>query len=125
MKKLLSILLLISFTCMTTDAQLLRLNKLKSPILFRGNANTAYRDPAVLYQNGTFYLFFTLVEIEPDSLVYMYMATSRSNDLVHWATPRKLTAKDQNLDFSSPGDIIRFGNEWLLCLQTYPRPGCK
>jgi len=125
MKKLLSILLLISLTSMTTDAQRLRLNKLKSPILFHGNANTAYRDPAVLYQNGTFYLFFTLVEIEPDRLVYMYTATSKSNDLVHWTTPRKLTAKDQNLNFSSPGDIIRFGDEWLLCLQTYPRPGCR
>jgi hypothetical protein len=107
------------------NAQEIRLDKLKSPVLFKGNDHTAYRDPAVLYHEGTFFLFFTLVEIEPDSLVYMYTATSKSSDLVHWTKPRKLTQRDQNLNFSSPGNVIRVNNEWLLCLQSYPRPGCK
>ena len=37
--------------------------------------------------------------------------------------PRILTERDQNLDYSSPGNVIRFGDEWILCMQTYPRPG--
>ena len=106
-----------------TDAQNIRLKNLSSPVLFQGDQHTAYRDPAVLYHDRTFYLFFTLTEIELDGKIYMYTATSKSSDLVHWTTPRKLTVKDQNLDFSSPGNVIRFRDEWLLCLQTYPRPG--
>lgn len=98
------------------------LNKLSSPILFQGNETTAFRDPAILYHNGTFHLFFTLVETEADSKIYSYTAFSISSDLIHWTKPKKLTEKNQNLDFSSPGNIIRFNDEWILCLQTYPRP---
>ena len=32
------------------------------------------------------------------------------------------TPRDQNLNFGSPGNIIRDGDQWVLCLQTYPRP---
>ena len=39
---------------------------IRSPILFRGDATTAYRDPAVIYHDGWFRLFFTLVKIDPD-----------------------------------------------------------
>lgn len=106
-----------------SEAQTIRLDAIKSPIVFRGNDHLAYRDPAVLYHDGTFFLFFTLTEIEPDGMIYMYTAASRSKDLVHWTIPRKLTPKDQNLNYSSPGNIIRYHGEWLLCLQTYPRPG--
>jgi len=98
------------------------LDKLTSPVLFQGNETTAYRDPAVLFHDGTFYLFFTLVETEPDGKIYSYTATSLSSDLIHWTTPKKLTEKSQNLDFSSPGNILHFKEEWILCLQTYPRP---
>lgn len=98
------------------------LTKLKSPVLFVGNETTAYRDPAILFQDGTFYLFFSLMEIESDGRIYSYTASSKSKDLIHWRNPRKLTVKDQNLDYSSPGNVIRFHDEWLLCLQTYPRP---
>jgi hypothetical protein len=62
------------------------------------------------------------MEIELDGRIYSYVASSKSTDLVNWTSPRKLTVKDQNLDFSSPGNVIRFQDEWLLCLQTYPRP---
>lgn len=98
------------------------LNKLSSPILFKGNETTAFRDPAVLCHNEKFYLFFTLVETEPDGKIYSYVALSVSKDLIQWTTPRKLTEKNQDLDFSSPGNVIRFNDEWILCLQTYPRP---
>jgi hypothetical protein len=33
-----------------------------------------------------------------------------------------LTPRDQNLNYGSPGNVIRFGGRWLLCLQTYPHP---
>lgn len=114
------VLLIISFV--RVDAQKINLNKIISPVLFQGNETTAFRDPAVLYFNGEFYLFFTVVEIESDGKIYSYTAESKSSDLIEWTTPKKLTVKDQNLDFSSPGNVIRFNNEWILCLQTYPRP---
>ncbi len=123
MKRQLLLLFSLVLVCTGTYAQKLKLEKLNSPVLFHGNETTAYRDPAVLLRDGYFYLFFTLVEIEKDGMVYSYTATSKSKDLVQWTPPRKLTPKDQNLNFSSPGNIIRFHGEWLLCLQTYPRPG--
>ncbi|GAB3416464.1 hypothetical protein GCM10027516_09520 [Niabella aquatica] len=45
--------------------------------------------------------------------------------MARWSLPEIITPKDQHLNFSSPGNIIRFKNEWILCLQTYPRPGYK
>ncbi|GAB2576537.1 glycoside hydrolase family protein [Spirosoma areae] len=47
---------------------------------------------------------------------------SHSRDLRRWAPVRILTPRDQRLDYSSPGNVIRVDNEWVLCLQTYPRP---
>lgn len=103
-------------------AQNLHLDQLPSPQLFKGNETTAYRDPAVIFHEGWFHLFFTLVEIESDGKIFSYTATSMSDDLIHWTLPRKLTPRDQHLNYSSPGNIIRFKDEWILCLQTYPRP---
>jgi hypothetical protein len=93
-----------------------------SPIVFQGDATTAYRDPAAVYNDGWFHLYFSLVKIEPGKQAFDYTAWSKSNDLVHWTEPRIFTPRDQNLNYGSPGDVIRFQNEWILCLQTYPRP---
>ena len=98
------------------------LKKIESPIILRGDQSTAYRDPAILYHNHLFYLFYSLVEIEDDGYIFSYTAVSTSSDLLHWTSPRELTPRDQLLNFSSPGNVIRFQQEWLLCLQTYPRP---
>lgn len=122
MNKLFKLFCMILLFCSDVTAQNICLKKLKSPILFAGNDTTAYRDPAILYHDGTFYLFFSLMEIEPDGRIYSFTALSKSTDLIRWTTPRKLTVKDQNLDYSSPGNVIWFQNEWILCLQTYPRP---
>ncbi len=97
------------------------LHTLETPIIFKGNDSTAYRDPAVLYHNDMFYLFFTLVKTE-HGRVYSYTAESHSADLKHWSPAKILTAKDQSLNFSSPGNIIKYKDDWILCLQTYPRP---
>ena len=98
------------------------LARLTAPILLRGDAATAYRDPAALYVDGFFHLFFTLVQTEANGAVYMYVATTKSADLQNWTPVRPLTPRDSFLNFSSPGNIVRYEDRWILCLQTYPRP---
>lgn len=93
------------------------------PRIFRGDGHNAFRDPAAVWHEGVFHLFFTWVEVEPDGQVFSYCATSKSADLVTWTPPRKLTPRDNSKDFGSPGNVVRDGDEWVLCLQTYPRPG--
>jgi hypothetical protein len=100
----------------------LRWDTISSPVIFRGDATTAYRDPAAVYHGGRFHLFFTLVRIEPDRKVFLYTAASQSRDLTAWTPPRILTPRDQQLNFSSPGGVVRHRGDWVLCLQTYPRP---
>jgi endonuclease/exonuclease/phosphatase family metal-dependent hydrolase len=106
-----------------TDVHLSRdLDKIPSPILFAGDEHTAYRDPTALYIDGIFHLYFTLVEIEPDGHIYSYVASSESKDLIHWSPVKKITERNQSLNYCSPGNIIRFGDEWLMCCTSYPRP---
>ena len=93
-----------------------------SPILFKGGPRTAYRDPAALYHDGVFYLYFTYMPPTDAGKYYWYTAESRSRDLVHWTKPRLLTPRGLELNYSSPGNVIRYGDEWILCLQTYPTP---
>lgn len=114
--------LILWFTFKIAWGQKVDLQKLTSPILFQGDSVTAYRDPTAVWHKGFFYLYFTLVETEPDGKIYSYTALSKSKDLLKWSPVRKLTPKDQNLDFSSPGNVIRYQGKWVMCLQTYPRP---
>ncbi|MBN1422137.1 MAG: hypothetical protein JXP34_25410, partial [Planctomycetes bacterium] len=93
-----------------------------SPRILTGDAVTAYRDPAAVFHDGVFHLYYTLVRTEEDGKIYSYTATSTSRDLVRWSAARILTPKDRSLNYSSPGDVVRIGGEWILCLQTYPRP---
>ena len=104
-----------------TEAQTKILNSLESPIIFKGDDTTAYRDPAVIFYENVFYLFFTLVKTEERS-IYSYTAFCKSHDLKKWSSIKTITPRDQSLDFSSPGNIVRYKGEWILCLQTYPRP---
>jgi len=94
-----------------SKAQSVDVNKIKSPILFEGNDVTAYRDPLPFYHKGIFYLYFSLSEIEKDGKIYMYTAFSKSKDLIHWSAVKKITIKDQSLNYSSPGSIIHYNNE--------------
>ncbi len=96
-----------------------------SPIIFQGDSKFAYRDPAVVYHNQTFYLYFTLSESTADGGYYNMTAYSKSRDLIHWTFPRTITPRDRDLNYSSPGNIIRFDNQWLICLQTYPTPNLE
>lgn len=96
------------------------LDALKTPIILRGDAHRAFRDPLLVYENGLFYLFYTYVHEEEHRLLYWYVGESTSRDLEHWSAPHLITPKDQNLNYSSPGSLIRFGGEWILCFQSYP-----
>ncbi len=118
MRTYFSIILLIICAGLHSQSMLLRL---KSPILFRGDSVTAYRNPAVLYYDNKFYLFFSIVEVEKDGKVFDYTASSVSTDLLNWTKPRKLTPRDQKLNYCAPGNVIRYKGKWILCLQTYPR----
>jgi len=105
-----------------TKADKIDFSAIKSPIILRGDANSAYRDPACIYHNGVFRIYYTYWLKDDDGKIYSYVALSKSRDLAHWSKPKILTPKNLNLNFSSPGDIIRYHNEWILCLQTYPTP---
>lgn len=98
------------------------LSKLESPVLFRGDSMTAYRDPAVLFHNNRFYLFFSKSEIIGDS-VYCYLVQSESDDLLEWTEPRRIVPNTQSKNYSGAGNAIRYKDEWFLCLSSYPRPG--
>lgn len=95
-------------------------SKIKSPIIFEGSDRTAYRDPALYYENGRFYLFCTYVECF-DEGPFLTTVESFSDDLVSWSTPREITPRDRSLNFSSPGNVVKYGDAYYLCLQTYCR----
>ena len=105
-----------------SHAQNTILEDIGSPIIFQGDERTAFRDPAVLYHNERFYLFFTLVKTE-EGKIFSYTACSDSRNLRNWSPIKILTPKNQNLNYSSPGNVIQKDGKWILCLQTYPRPG--
>ncbi len=93
-----------------------------SAVIIAGNAKRAFRDPAALFHDGSCYLFYTLSENDKDGGYHNMTAISVSRDLAHWSEPRILTPRDRHLNYSSPGNVIRIGDEWILCLQSYPTP---
>lgn len=104
------------------EREQVNLGQIPSPILLHGNEHMAYRDPCAVYHEGVIRLYYTLVETEADGQVYMYTAMSASSDLCRWSKPLILTPRDQRLNYSSPGSIVRFRDRWVMCLQSYPRP---
>lgn len=97
------------------------LNALESPVLLAGDAVTAYRDPCVLYRDGLFHLFFTLVETEADGRVFLYVATTTTRDFRSFSPVVKLSPRDQRYNCSSPGSILWFQGAYRLCYQSYCR----
>ena len=97
-------------------------DRLRSPVLLAGSAERAYRDPAAVYHDGVFHLYATVADRDARGLVCLRTAWSRSADLVHWTVPRCFTPRDRTLNFSSPGNVVADGPDFVLCLQTYPTP---
>ena len=115
------IILLTLFYLLPVQAQKkIDLTKIDSPIIFEGNYKFSYRDPAVVFHNNTFYLYFTIVERGLNNQMFLYTGCSKSTDLVHWSFPKIITPRNSKLNYSSPGNIINQNNEWIICLQTYP-----
>lgn len=97
------------------------LGRLRSPILLRGGPTSAYRDPAAIFYNGYYYLFFTHVEIE-HGVPLLTVGMRKSVDLYEWSPLVELTPRDVHLNYSSPGSVVWDGHKWVMCLQSYPRP---
>ncbi len=104
------------------SASKIRFERFSSPILFKGTEKLAYRDPAVVYHEGRFYLYFTLCELDRDGGYHSFVAMSTSTDLQNWLPARRLTPRDRNLNYCAPGNVIRYKGEWILCYQSYPTP---
>jgi len=96
---------------------------LGSPVLFAGDARTAYRDPLLLHADGWFWMFFSLATNDDEGRAWWQTAWSRSRDLQDWSPPATITPRDRSLNFCSPGSIVRRDGQWVLALQTYPTPG--
>lgn len=90
-------------------------------LIFKGNDRFAYRDPACYYFGGAYRLFFTVSEKE-DGYMYNRIGYSQSKDLLNWSEPVIITEKNLNLNFCSPGNIIRRGDEYIMCFTSYPMP---
>jgi hypothetical protein len=100
----------------------IRFADIPGPSILQGDRTNGYRDPAGACYDGTFHLFHTLARLDSDGHYYWHVAVTKSDDLIHWTPPRIITPKDQRLNYSSPGNVIRFRDRWLMCLQTYPTP---
>jgi hypothetical protein len=106
----------------STSAEKIDLDNISSPILLKGGQTIAYRDPAAIYHEGVFRLFYTYIRPHHDRGHYWVIAYSKSTDLVNWSEPVAITEVDRTKNFASPGNIIRYGDQWILCMQTYPTP---
>ncbi len=106
-----------------TSASGQSLQALSSPVLMRGTATIAFRDPAAVWAKDRIYLFYTYVQSQGEqNNVRMAVGLSTSTDLKHWTPPRILTPLDPQLNFSSPGSVFWFHGGWCMCVSSYPRP---
>ncbi len=122
---IISFSVLMTFLTFPIQAQEFNLKNFKSPILSvfpedrtKTKYESCFRDPAVWFENGSFYLFFTLIEME-NGHPYSFVGMTVSKDLIHFEPIKKLTPKDLAKNFGSPGNVVRFNGEYVLCCQTY------
>jgi hypothetical protein len=96
----------------------LDLDRAANPCLNR-QPRLSLRDPALIYEAGLLYCFHTAVAQQPGGY-RLFVDLSTTTDLVNWSEPRRLTASA--LNYSSPGNVLRTGDGWVLCVQSYPIP---
>ena len=106
----------------TKELKVIDFSRLESPVFLTGSKATAYRDPCGHYHDGVFRVWHTEIHGEAGGDWYAVTAVTESHDLVSWTEPRAITPVDKRLNFSSPGNVIRYGGHWVMCLQTYPTP---
>ena len=90
-------------------------------LIFEGNDKFAYRDPTCYLYGDTYCLFFTVSE-KDDGYMYNRTAMSKSKDLINWSKPVLITPRDLSVNYCSPGNIIKKGDEYIMCLTSYPMP---
>ena len=93
-------------------------SKITNPFLDT-EPEVSVRDPLLVYHDGIFRCFYSGVE-HKQGVFSFHMEAVESKDLVHWSKPKRLTTPD--LGFSSPGNVMKRGDDWYLILQTYPTP---
>ena len=98
----------------------IRFGAIPSPVILSGNEEIAYRDPCGHYHDGIFRVWHTEILGRAGSDWFSVTAMTESRDLITWSDPRVLTPRDRTLNYSSPGNVIRHGGRWVLCLQSYP-----
>lgn len=91
------------------------------PILLYGSEAVAYRDPTCILVDGIYHLFFTVSKKE-NGYMYNYVAHSQGRDLKALSEPVILTEHNNRKNFCSPGNVIRRGDEYWLCVTSYPLP---
>lgn len=94
------------------------LNLLTSPVLLPGDDTVALRDPAAIWHKGELYLYYTKVVNLPEGARWT-IEERRTADLKTFTPPRQLFPFDPALNYSSPGNIVRDGDDFVLCFQTY------
>ena len=77
------------------------------------------RDPALALVDGVFRCFHTAVEYWLGSFM-LFVDVTESHNLIEWSEPMRLTQDE--LNFSSPGNVLRVGDTWRMCVQSYPLP---
>lgn len=80
------------------------------------------RDPAVFCHEGSYHCFYTHIEKDRAGSDNIRLSLARiiSCDLKEWSRPEIL--QDTEDGFSSPGNIVRTEEGFVLCLQSYPIP---
>ena len=97
-------------------------NSIRRPVFLAGDATIAYRDPCGHYHDGVFRVWHTQVHGEAGGDWVAATGVVESCDLANWTQPRVITPLDRRLNYSSPGNVIRYDGRWVMCLQTYPTP---
>lgn len=98
------------------------LSRIPDPRVLAGTPEVSYRDPAALLVDGEVRLWFTENHALAEGGMQSHVSEIRSRDLVAWTAPRPITVPGDPANWSSPGNVVREGREWVMCLQTYPTP---
>ena len=80
-------------------------------------SDAAVRDPALFWHDGVFRCLHTALGRRQGAFG-LSVDLTESVDLVHWTQPWRVLSSEMN--FCSPGNVIRVGERWLMCLNSYP-----
>ncbi len=86
-----------------------------TPFLDLGAA--AARDPALVYDGERLRCYYTRAERSGERY-QLWVEVVETRDMQTWSPSRRLTTSP--LNFSSPGNALRVGEAWVLCVQSYP-----